>query len=133
MNEVDRMAIQFGDELRQRVEPAFRSAPVELPPPVLDDIPQGQARRAVLPGRADVVGPSRAIQATVEVRQVPFRDVDAKRGDLHFNLKLTICLTLMARPPTVEAVPAEPMMLTHHRSYLARSLKIRRPQLFLRT
>ena len=75
-----RLAVDVRRELGQFVQPALLLAPVELPEPVVGQLPQVVQVRAVVPSRAvDLVGPACSSDPAAQVVQVGFRYVYAKR------------------------------------------------------
>ena len=82
VDEVDRLAVDLGDEVRHRVHPGLLRPPVELPPG-LDHALQVGDRGAVVPA---VFGCRRREagrgQPTLQVVERGLVDVDGVRGDL---------------------------------------------------
>ena len=82
VQEVDRLAVDLGGELRVRVEAGLERAPVERRAPVLRPGLHLAERDAVLGARAgDLVGPPGAGQPVLEVVELGLRDVDAEGLD----------------------------------------------------
>jgi len=65
MQEVDSLAVDLGDELRNLVETSFLGAPIEVMPPVVGELLEISQRHATGKVGASVwsrIGPTRGIQ-----------------------------------------------------------------------
>jgi hypothetical protein len=94
VQEVDRLPVDLGDELRVGVEPCLPGAPVVVVLPVVDQVADIADRDAVLPARRDraglraagihgeLVGPAGPGQPVGKVVQVGLGDLDAERANL---------------------------------------------------
>jgi hypothetical protein len=111
VQEVDPLAVDFGEVAVVGVQPSLDGAPVEGLP-TLDHVAEVRRRRSVLPGIAGHRGGEPgAVQPGAQVVQVGLRDVDDERGDLRVHV-----LAFRFRPrfpsalsPTLET-NAEPLM-----------------------
>ncbi len=77
VNEVDRLPVDSGAEVRQIVEPRFLRAPVIIVAPVRDELAQVVDRDPVLPaGFVDLVGETGPRETVAQVVEVVVVDVD---------------------------------------------------------
>ena len=82
MDEVDRLAIDRGAEVRELVQPRLLRSPVERVAPVLHQLAHVVHWDPVLPaGAVDLIGPARAGEAVLEVAQGGVLDGDLERLD----------------------------------------------------
>src|ERR1700722_4901239 len=82
MDEVDRLAIDLGLELAERVESLLLGTPVVGVPPVLDQFAEVVDRHAVLPsGPVDLVGKACVLQAMAQIVEDRVFNLDVKRFD----------------------------------------------------
>jgi hypothetical protein len=90
VREVQRLPVDLGEELRQRVEPGLGGTPVEVALPVPREALQVVDRDAAAPALAgDLDAPSGAGEPVAQVVQVGLRDVDAEGADVGHRLGLS--------------------------------------------
>src|SRR5262249_50285869 len=83
VQEVNRLAVDRGRELRDLVESGLRGPPVEGCPPVLGEAPHVRTWHAPLPaGAGQVVWPAGPGEPVVKVVDVALRDLDAEGPDV---------------------------------------------------
>src|SRR5688572_22638104 len=87
MNEVDALAVQFGSEVAEAVEPCFFLAPVEAGSPMLNELPEEWDAGAIVPASVlHFVGKARGGEASLEVVDVGLWNVDCERVHLEVSL-----------------------------------------------
>ena len=88
VDEVDRLAVDAGAEVRQLVEPRLLRSPVVLVAPVLHQLAQVVDRDPVLPARAlDLVGEAGPRQTAAQVLQDRVVDADLESLDRPRSLR----------------------------------------------
>jgi hypothetical protein len=111
MHEVDVKAVDLGVEVRQLVEPRLDRPPVELVPPVPDELMQDLERRSALPLLVvDLVGPANTQQARMQIFQSLVWNLDPIRLNSSLSSqggsRHQVCTTVHAASSAPRAKPA---------------------------
>jgi len=82
VNEMDVQSVDFGDELRQGVQPRLHLAPVVAGHPVVREVPDGCQLHALrMIGYGFLIGPPRRFHTPPQIDELLFRNVDAEGAD----------------------------------------------------
>src|SRR5215207_4249304 len=94
MNEVDALAVQFGGEVAEAVEPCFFLPPVKAGSPMLNELAEERDAGAIVPaGVLHFVGIARGGEASLEVVDVDLWNINRER--VHLEVSLFLPPTLM--------------------------------------